>query len=154
MHSMPFSEGTSDPDEPYQHVRADEPVERGFSRARDRSTALPDSVPYCPKCDSPRVVPRNFARKTGGAIGAVAGAAGGIAVALSNSNYSPTSVLVATPVGAACGAIAGAVIAGLVGGAAGCTAGSAFGEIVDEKVLDNFRCYTCGYTFSRVGASG
>jgi hypothetical protein len=45
------------------------------------------------------------------------------------------------------------VIAGLIGGTAGCATGSVFGEIVDDKVLDNFRCYACGHTFSRPKAS-
>lgn len=154
MHSLPLSQDAFDPDESELHDHEDELFEPGLRSDRDRPSASPNSILCCPKCDSPRVGPRNLARKTGGAIGAVAGATGGIAVALSNSNSSPASVLVAAPVGAVCGAIAGAVIAGLVGGAAGCATGSAFGEIVDEKVLDNFRCMACGYLFSRPVTTG
>lgn len=35
----------------------------------------------------------------------------------------------------------------LIGGATGCAAGAAFGEVIDDSVLDKYRCTNCGYTF-------
>lgn len=108
-----------------------------------------EEIPHCPKCQSSLIEACHRARKIGGTIGTVAGTTGGIAFALSGAEAGATVGLVAGPAGAMCGAIAGAVIAGLICGAAGCATGSVFGEIVDEKVLDNFRCHACGHTFSR-----
>jgi hypothetical protein len=39
----------------------------------------------CPKCQSEQVVTRNYARKTGGAIGTIAGGIGGLSAALSGA---------------------------------------------------------------------
>ncbi|WP_434661504.1 hypothetical protein P5W99_00850 [Paraburkholderia sp. A3BS-1L] len=115
----------------------------------DNTVPITGTMPTCPKCHSSRVDARNLARKTGSAIGTVAGTTSGIAIALSGAETGAAVGLLAGPAGAVCGAIAGAVIAGLLGGAAGCATGSVFGEIVDDKVLDNFRCHACGHTFSR-----
>jgi hypothetical protein len=52
----------------------------------------------------------------------------------------------AGPAGAACSAIADAIVAGLFGHAAGCATARPFGEIVDENVLDNYRCLACSYS--------
>ena len=98
----------------------------------------------CPKCQSTRVEARHRARKAGGAIGTVAGTTSGVAFALSSAKVG----LVASPARSACGALADAIIAGLIGGAAGCATGATLGEVVDDKVLNNFRCHACGYTFS------
>ncbi|SAL19814.1 complement resistance protein TraT [Caballeronia telluris] len=130
-----------------------EPVEPGLSSPPVQLTASSAGIPPCPKCQSSRVDARNLARRTGGAIGTVAGTTSGIAFALSGAETGATVGVLAGPAGAVCGAIAGAVIAGLIGGAAGCATGSVFGEIVDDKVLDNFRCHACGHTFSRPKAS-
>lgn len=109
-------------------------------------------TPACPKCESPRVDTRNLGRKTGATVGAIAGATGGAALALSSSEGDSTSIR-AVPLVVAIGTVAGAVMGGIVGGAAGCATGSAFGELVDERVLNNFRCHACGHTFSRTRAS-
>lgn len=113
-----------DPDDAYMHKHDDdEPFEQGFVPPHGQHNhigpnAQSGAIRSCPKCQSDRVEMRHRARKTGGAVGAV------------------------------CGAIAGAVIAGLIGGTAGCATGSMFGEVVDDKVLDNYRCHACGHTFS------
>jgi hypothetical protein len=160
MHDPRFfhPHGPHDQDDMYLHERDDdEPFEHGFVPPRagpdDCPSVQPCSIPACPKCHSPRVDARHRARKTGGAIGAVAGTASGVALALSGAETGAAVGMLAGPAGAVCGAIAGAVIAGLIGGTAGCATGSVFGEIVDDKVLDNFRCYACGHTFSRLKAS-
>lgn len=153
MHSPQLPHEPFDPDELYRTEHEDEPFEQGFMPPRDGSASLSGTVPPCPKCKSTRVDARHRARKAGGAIGTVAGTTSGIAFALSGAETGAAVGTLAGPAGAVCGAIAGAVIAGLIGGAAGCATGSMFGEIVDEKVLDNFRCHACGHTFSGTKAS-
>jgi hypothetical protein len=51
------------------------------------------------------------------------------------------------------GGLAGTILGGLLGGATGCIAGSKLGEVVDERVLDNFRCLACNCTFNTKAAS-
>ncbi|MEB0027382.1 hypothetical protein QN375_16620 [Pseudomonas sp. MH9.2] len=42
----------------------------------------------------------------------------------------------------------GALIGGLAGAATGCIAGAKLGEVIDERVLDNYTCLDCGLSFS------
>ncbi|CAB3741243.1 hypothetical protein LMG22037_06471 [Paraburkholderia phenoliruptrix] len=148
-----------DPDDTYLNEHdGDEPFEQGFAPAHvrpnhTRVNLQSGPIPPCPKCQSDRVDARHRARKTGGAVGAVAGTASGIAFALSGAETGAAVGVLAGPAGAVCGAIAGAVIAGLIGGTAGCATGSVFGEVIDDKVLNDFRCHACGHTFSRHKAS-
>jgi hypothetical protein len=79
----------------------------------------------CPHCHSSQVVTRNHARKVGGTLGAIAGAASGFA---------------------------GAILGGVLGGTAGCSAGATLGELIDEKVLHNYYCLDCQYTFGQASA--
>ncbi|MEB2487936.1 hypothetical protein SB397_20340 [Burkholderia multivorans] len=162
MHDPRFYPRPHDPydqDETYRQERDDdEPFEQGFVPPHSgpnhpRANAQSGSIPSCPKCQSDCIDARNRARKTGGAVGAIAGTASGIAFALSGAETGVAVGLLAGPAGAVCGAIAGAVIAGLIGGTASCATGSVFGEAIDDKVLDNFRCHACGHTFSRHEAS-
>jgi hypothetical protein len=139
---------TFDPDDRYL-TGPEESFERGLVPSRKETGAPSGCIPPCPKCQSTRVDARNLARKTGGTIGTVAGTTSGIAFALSGAETGAAVGVLAGPAGAVCGAIAGAVIAGLIGGTAGCATGSVFGEIVDDRVLNNFRCHACGHTFSR-----
>lgn len=53
------------------------------------------------------------------------------------------------PVGTLIGTVGGAILGGLFGAAAVCTVGARLGEVVDDNVLDNCECLSCGYTFSR-----
>jgi hypothetical protein len=134
-----------DPDEPHAAAGTREPFENPFTATPRAGASV---TPPCPKCQSGRIETRNRARKAGGAVGAVAGITSGVAFALSGAEVGGTVDVINSPVVSVCGAIAGAVIVGLVVGAAGCAAGAALGEVVDEKVLNNYRCHACGYTFS------
>lgn len=103
----------------------------------------------CPQCQSEQVVTRNYARKTGGAIGTVAGGIGGYSAALSGARMgSAVAALALGPPGVVIGGVAGAVIGGFIGALAGGTAGIALGEVIDDKVLDNYHCLACDFCFS------
>jgi len=142
-----------DPDEPddaHTFYGAREPHEPHYNHLPGSSAGAPlMTPPPCPKCQSGRVETRNHARKAGGAIGTVAGAVSGAAVVLSGAEMGATVGLVAGPFGAMLGGIAGAVLGALVGGTAGCAAGATLGEMVDDKVLNNYRCLGCQHTFSQ-----
>ena len=56
--------------------------------------------------------------------------------------------IAAGPAGVGVGGIAGAILGGLAGAVTGCIAGAKLGEIIDERVLDNYLCLACGHTFS------
>ena len=63
-------------------------------------TSLADRTPgECPRCRSSRIETRNTARKTGGAIGAVAGAAGTATAAMSGAEIGATAGMIGGPVG-------------------------------------------------------
>jgi hypothetical protein len=103
----------------------------------------------CPQCQSEQVVARNYARKTGGAIGTVAGGIGGYSAALSGARLgSAAAGIVLGPGGTVIGGLAGAIIGGLAGALAGGTAGIALGEVIDNKILDNYQCLSCLFIFS------
>ncbi|MFM0415699.1 hypothetical protein [Paraburkholderia aromaticivorans] len=106
-------------------------------------------TPECPKCQSVHVETRNHGRKAGGAIGTVAGVASGASAALSGAEVGAVAGAIAGPVGSVFGLVAGAIIGGLIGGSAGCAAGAVLGEVVDQTVLDNYVCRSCGHTFSK-----
>lgn len=95
----------------------------------------------CPKCQSSHVEPRNLGRKTGSAVGVLAGAA--IAV----TGVAVAGTIAAGPAGAVIGPVAAALLRALAGGTAGCAVGAALGEVVDESILDNHRCLRCGHRF-------
>ncbi|WP_201747160.1 hypothetical protein [Glaciimonas sp. PCH181] len=102
----------------------------------------------CPHCHSERIHLHNYAKKTCGAIGAVAGATAGAVGIVSGAEIGAFTGLMAGPAGAAIGGIAGAIIGGLFGGATGCAAGVQLGEIIDAHILNNYHCLACQYTFS------
>jgi hypothetical protein len=103
-------------------------------------------MPVCPKCHSAHVETRNRARKLGGAIGAVAGAT---SVMLSAAAKARTAaILVRGPFAITFGDIATAIIPALISGAASSTTGVKLGEVIDEKILNNYLCHSCGHTFS------
>lgn len=107
-----------------------------------------DLVWPCPCCESFRTEQRHIARRICSAVGAVAGATSGAAAVFSGAETGAAIGVLGGPVGAVCGSVAGAVLAGLVAGAAGCATGAAFGETLDHKVLNNWRCLACGRTFT------
>lgn len=111
----------------------------------DSSTAA--AAPRCPHCDSTRIDTLDVGRRAGGTIGSVAGATGGFAMALSGAEAGAAVGAIGGPVGSIFGGLAGAVIAGLLGSAAGCAAGSAVGAAIDDNLLPNYRCRSCGHVF-------
>lgn len=102
----------------------------------------------CPQCQSIHTVPRHIARRIGGAVGAAAGATSAIALALSGAETGAAIGTIGGPIGVVCGSLAGAILAGLMAGAAGCATGATFGEALDQKVLNNWRCLACGRVFT------
>lgn len=113
-------------------------------------------MPPCPHCQSSQVVSRNHARKVGGTLGAIAGAASGFTAAMNGARVGGTLGgrigLLAGPPGAIMGTVAGAILGGVLGGTAGCSAGATLGELIDDKVLHNYRCLDCGHTFGQSSA--
>ncbi|MHA6850825.1 hypothetical protein [Ralstonia pseudosolanacearum] len=110
----------------------------------------------CPHCQSSQVVTRNHARKVGGTLGAIAGASSGFAAAMNGARIGGTLGgrigLIGGPSGAALGTVAGAILGGVLGGTAGCSAGATLGELIDDKVLHNYRCLDCKQTFGQASA--
>lgn len=113
-------------------------------------------MPPCPHCQSSQVVTRNHARKVGGTLGAIAGAASGFAAAMNGARIGGTLGgrigLIAGPPGVALGMVAGAILGGVLGGTAGCSAGATLGELIDDKVLHNYRCLDCKQIFGQASA--
>ncbi|WP_194714653.1 hypothetical protein [Noviherbaspirillum soli] len=103
-------------------------------------------IPVCPKCHSVHVETRNRARKLGGAIGAVAGATSVTLAAAAKARTA--AVLVSSPFAITFGSIAAAIIPALISGASSVTTGVKLGEVIDEKILNNYLCHSCGHTFS------
>jgi hypothetical protein len=103
----------------------------------------------CPRCKSPRIITLDQGRKIGGAVGAVAGATGSTLVTWGGAKTGAALGMIAGPPGAILGGLAGMVIGALVGGAAGCTTGAIAGETIDENLLSNYQCQTCGFTFGK-----
>jgi DNA-directed RNA polymerase subunit RPC12/RpoP len=102
----------------------------------------------CPNCQSTRIGKNNYGKKTAGVIGASAGTYGGYAAATAGAQAGAAMGIVAGPVGAAVGGIGGALIGALLGGATGASAGVILGDVLDDRVLDNYHCLECGYSFS------
>jgi len=103
-------------------------------------------IPVCPKCNSLQIETRNRARKLGGAIGAISGAASVLLAASAKARTAAS--LAGGPAGIAVGIIASAVLTALISGAASGTTGVKLGEVIDDKILNNYLCHSCGHTFS------
>lgn len=108
---------------------------------------------YCPKCQSSQVVTRHDARKVMGTVGAVAGTVGGIASTVRGAQAGMQVSAIAGSAAQFIGGLCGAVIGGFVGGAAGCQTGALVGDYVDQNLLDNQQCLSCGYHFSLAQAA-
>tara|TARA_R110000823_G_scaffold45496_6_gene117382 strand:+ start:201 stop:551 length:351 start_codon:yes stop_codon:yes gene_type:complete len=102
----------------------------------------------CPNCQSVRIGKKNYGKKAAGVVGASAGTYGGYVSAAAGGRVGASLGVAAGPVGAAVGGIGGALIGALLGGATGASAGVILGEVLDERVFDNYRCLDCGYSFS------
>jgi hypothetical protein len=102
----------------------------------------------CPNCQSVRIGKKNYGKKAAGVVGASAGTYGGYVAATTGGRVGASLGIAAGPMGAAVCGIGGAVIGALLGGASGASAGVILGEVLDERVFDNYRCIDCGYSFS------
>jgi hypothetical protein len=102
----------------------------------------------CPSCKSASVMTKDIAKKIGALIGTVGGAAQGVTGAMAWAEVGAVIGVTAGPPGIAVGGIAGAILGGLAGAATGCIAGAKLGEVIDERVLDNYGCLDCGLSFS------
>ena len=102
----------------------------------------------CPKCNSGQIGTRNRARKAGGTIGMAAGATTGAAGLFHGGRAGWATASIIAPPSMPYTKIAAAIIGGIIGATTGCAIGVALGELVDDRVLDNYRCLACGYTFS------
>ncbi|MFU1980279.1 hypothetical protein [Bordetella hinzii] len=101
----------------------------------------------CPRCHSAYITERDYARTTGGVIGAVAGAWRAVAAELAGAKTSVAAGTFNSPRVMLLSGLASALMGALLGAAAGSASGAAVGEIIDETVLDNFECKDCGHTF-------
>lgn len=102
-------------------------------------------IPVCPKCHSLRIETRNRARRLGGAIGALSGAASAMFAA---SDKARAVAGLAGGPGAVLSIITSSTLAALISGAASSATGVKLGEVIDEKILNNYLCHSCGHTFS------
>ena len=103
----------------------------------------------CPNCHSTRIDTKDIAKKTCGYMGMVGGAATTTTGALGGAELGGTIGMLAGPAGAAIGVVAGSILGTILGMATGGAVGAKLGEIIDEKVLDNYHCLACGYEFTQ-----
>lgn|SRR6185437_7621817 len=125
-----------------------------YPRSRPTRWSIPrwrfQSRRYSALAVSPNVSkPAASVKKIGGAVGAAAGIGSGVALVLSGADIRIAKGPAADPVDTVAGGLAGGVLAVLKSGSAGCIAGAAFGDVIDEHVLDKYRCVECGHAFSQ-----
>ena len=106
-------------------------------------------ITKCPNCQSNRVVTKDFAKKACGIMGMIGGAASGTTGTLAGAEIGGTVGMIGGPAGITFGSIAGAILGALVGAATGGVAGARLGEVIDEKIMDNYQCLACEYMFSQ-----
>jgi hypothetical protein len=119
----------------------------------DPSMVFSNQTSLCPRCQSERIETRSYGKKIGGVIGAAAGIGSGMALVLSGADVTAFVGSTADSAGGLPGGLARGVLAVMMSGSAGCTAGAAFGDVLDETVLDKYRCVECGHGFSQFHAS-
>lgn len=103
----------------------------------------------CPNCQSTRIDTLDVAKKTCGYLGMVGGAVTTTTGALGGAELGGSIGMLAGPAGAAIGVVAGSLLGTLFGIASGGAAGAKLGEIIDERVLDNYHCLACHYDFTQ-----
>lgn len=118
-----------------------------------------DEMLTCPKCGSTSIDKLNYGKRAATATGAAAGGVGGylaaVAAAAAGAEAGAAAGIIGGPLGVVAGAtvglVAGAIIGGLTGGTAGAAIGAKAGEIIDEHILDNFKCLNnqCSHKFSQ-----
>ena len=100
----------------------------------------------CPHCQSHRVTTQDVAKKVGGVIGVISGTATGVAAALLSAE-SRNQPIPAGPSGLKLVGIATAILAGLAGASSAGSTGARLGEVLDQRLLDNYHCLDCGHHF-------
>lgn len=103
----------------------------------------------CPSCRSPHIDSYDHGRRLCAAVGTVSGVTIGVSSAAVGAETGAIVGMVAGPVGAALAGFAGAILGGLVGASLGCATGAKVGNLIDEQVLDNYACLSCGHEFHR-----
>jgi len=103
----------------------------------------------CPNCQSNRIVTKDVAKKTCGYLGMIGGAASITTGTLSGAELGGTLGLLAGPPGATLGALATAILGALLAGTTVGVAGAKLGEVIDDRILDNYQCLSCHYAFSQ-----
>ncbi|GAB6091549.1 hypothetical protein [Spirochaeta dissipatitropha] len=83
----------------------------------------------CSKCKSSSVVRKSYATKIGATVGFIGGPVG-------------------TAVGITVGSAAGAILAGLKGIAAGSAIGAGAGKVLDDTVINAYKCNQCSHVFT------
>lgn len=106
----------------------------------------------CPKCESEKIDRRNHGTKV---LGTVGFAAGGILGYLGKETGEKVGEKVGAAIGKrvlkseTVGEKAGSIIGGIAGAGTGMLLGEKLGNEVDKKILNNYICLKCGYTFNK-----
>lgn len=103
----------------------------------------------CPRCQSEQTAELAWGRKTGCAVGLMAGVAAGSvglgAVASAGSGWDVPALADSNSSSTPLGQL---ILGALVGATTGCAVGARLGESIDEHLLHNRRCLDCGHRFS------
>ncbi|RUS67259.1 hypothetical protein CUZ56_01202 [Saezia sanguinis] len=102
----------------------------------------------CPYCRSMHITTKNIGRKLGTTAGALGGGAHGLSSALAGARAGYLVFRVMGPPGIALGTVAGAVLGAIMGATSFGFMGAKLGELVDNTILDNYRCLHCGRSFN------
>lgn len=108
----------------------------------------------CPLCRSHQVIRLDRAKRIGGLAGAAGGGLSGWAAATTGTAVSTEIIsaigLVAFPAVSTIGIAGKALISALLGAATAGVTGAKLGEVIDQKVLHNYVCQSCGLQFGDV----
>lgn len=102
----------------------------------------------CPKCHQSYIDTKDTAKMIVGTVGMAGGAASGIASVLAGAQTGSKVGMVGGPTGMTIGTIAGAIIGGVIGAGAVGVTGAQVGSVIDELILNNYVCLSCGHEFS------
>lgn len=102
----------------------------------------------CPQCQSLHIKSLHYGRKIGGVIGLIAGIASGVVAVFSGDTVEDIFSMVASRTGVQIGSISAALLAAIREGTAGCVLGVMLGDMIDNEMLNNHKCLSCGCRFS------
>ncbi len=103
----------------------------------------------CPRCQSEQTTELAWGRKTGCAVGLMAGiAAGSVGLGAVTSGGSGWEMPVLAGSNSPSSPLGQLILSALVGATTGCAVGARLGESIDEHLLHNRRCLDCGHRFS------